>query len=83
MRKNFDTVFMAKVALDAIQGEKTLAKLSSQYKIHHLEALHHGGNVESPRTRTNPVVHSMCYQAEEILCRASAEKDCRNKSGKR
>ena len=34
MRKSFDTEFMAKVALDAIREEKTLAELSSQYEVH-------------------------------------------------
>ena len=34
MRKRFDTEFMAKVALDAIREEKTLAELSSQYEVH-------------------------------------------------
>ena len=30
MRKSFDTEFMAKVALEAIRAEKTIAELSSQ-----------------------------------------------------
>ena len=34
MRKSFDTEFMAKVALEAIKEEKTLAELSSQYEVH-------------------------------------------------
>ena len=34
MRKSFDTEFMAKVALEAIREEKTLAELSSQYEVH-------------------------------------------------
>ncbi|WP_295104125.1 hypothetical protein [uncultured Candidatus Kuenenia sp.] len=32
MRKGFDAEYMAKVALDAIREEKTLAELSSQYE---------------------------------------------------
>ena len=34
MRKRFNTEFMAKVALEAIKEEKTLAELSSQYEVH-------------------------------------------------
>ena len=34
MRKSFDTEFMAKVALEAIKEEKTIAELSSQYEVH-------------------------------------------------
>ena len=34
MRKSFDTEFMAKIALEAIREEKTLAELSSQYEVH-------------------------------------------------
>ena len=32
--KSFDTEFMARVALDAIREEKTLAELPSQYEVH-------------------------------------------------
>lgn len=34
MRKSFDTEFMAKVALEALKEEKTIAELSSQYEVH-------------------------------------------------
>jgi len=34
MRKRFDTDFMAKVALDAIKEENTIAELSSRYEVH-------------------------------------------------
>lgn len=34
MRKSFDTEFMAKVALEAIKEEKTIAEISSQYEVH-------------------------------------------------
>ena len=34
MRKSFDSTFKAKVALEAIKGEKTLSQIASQYKIH-------------------------------------------------
>ena len=34
MRKSFNTEFMAKVALEAIKEEKTLAELSSHYEVH-------------------------------------------------
>ena len=34
IRKNFDAAFKAKVALEAIKGEKTLTQLASQYKVH-------------------------------------------------
>lgn len=34
IRKNFDAAFKAKVALEAIKGEKTLTQLTSQYKVH-------------------------------------------------
>jgi len=34
MRKKFEAGFKAKVALEAIKGEKTLAELSSQYGVH-------------------------------------------------
>lgn len=33
-RKRFNKAFKAKVALEAIRGEKTLAQLSSQYGVH-------------------------------------------------
>lgn len=33
-RKRFSKAFKAKVALEAIRGEKTLAELSSQYGVH-------------------------------------------------
>jgi transposase len=34
MRKRYDATFRAKVALEAVKGEKTLAELSSTYGIH-------------------------------------------------
>ena len=34
MRKSFDGTLKAKVALEAIKGEKTLSQIASQYKIH-------------------------------------------------
>jgi len=34
MRNKFEAGFKAKVALEAIKGEKTLAELSSQYGVH-------------------------------------------------
>jgi transposase-like protein len=34
MRKNHDSAFKAKVALEALKGEKTLAQISSEYGIH-------------------------------------------------
>ncbi|TLD43570.1 MAG: Mobile element protein [Candidatus Jettenia ecosi] len=34
MRKSFNSEFMAKVALEAIRGEKTIAELSSEYEVH-------------------------------------------------
>ncbi len=34
MRKSFDKEFMARVALEAIKEEKTIAELSSQYEVH-------------------------------------------------
>jgi putative transposase len=34
MRKSFNTEFIAKVALEAIKAEKTLAALPSQYEVH-------------------------------------------------
>lgn len=33
-RRSFDKNFKAKVALEALRGEKTLAELSSQYDVH-------------------------------------------------
>jgi len=33
-RKKYDPSFKAKVALEAIKGEQTLAELSSQYEVH-------------------------------------------------
>jgi transposase len=34
MRKNHDSAFKAKVALEALKGEKTMAQISSEYGIH-------------------------------------------------
>ena len=34
MRKSYDSKFKAKVALEAIRGERTLSELSSQYGMH-------------------------------------------------
>lgn len=34
MRKKFEPAFKARVALEAIKGEKTMAELSSQYSVH-------------------------------------------------
>jgi len=34
MRKSFNAEFMAKVALEAIKEEKTIAELSSKYEVH-------------------------------------------------
>jgi len=34
MQKTYDTVFKAKVALEALKGEKTIAEIASQYKVH-------------------------------------------------
>lgn len=33
-RKVYDDQFKAKVALEAIKGEKTIAEIASQYKVH-------------------------------------------------
>jgi transposase-like protein len=34
MRKTFSKEFKAKVALEALKGEKTIAELASEYKVH-------------------------------------------------
>lgn len=34
MRKNHDAAFKAKVALEAVKGERTLAQLASEYGVH-------------------------------------------------
>lgn len=34
MSKRYDATFRAKVALEAVKGEKTLAELSSQFGVH-------------------------------------------------
>jgi len=34
MRKSYDAAFKAKVALEAVKGEKTMAQLSSEYGVH-------------------------------------------------
>lgn len=34
MRRNHDSAFKAKVALESIKGEKTMAQISSEYGVH-------------------------------------------------
>jgi len=34
MRKSYDATFRAKVALESVKGEKTLAELSSEFSVH-------------------------------------------------
>ena len=34
MRKSYDAEFRAKVALEAVRGEKTMAELSSEFGVH-------------------------------------------------
>lgn len=34
MRTRYDATFRAKVALEAVKGEKTLAELSSEFRVH-------------------------------------------------
>ena len=34
MRKSYDAAFKARVALEAVKGEKTMAQLSSEYGVH-------------------------------------------------
>lgn len=34
MRRNHDAVFKAKVALEAVKGEKTIAQIASEYGVH-------------------------------------------------
>ena len=34
LRKNHDSAFKAKVSLEAIKGEKTMAQISSEYGVH-------------------------------------------------
>jgi transposase-like protein len=34
MKKNHDAAFKAKVALEAVKGEKTIAQIASEYGIH-------------------------------------------------
>lgn len=34
MRKTYDAVFKAKIALEAVKGEKTIAQLASEFSIH-------------------------------------------------
>jgi putative transposase len=34
MRRKHDAAFKAKVALEAVKGEKTIAQLSSEYGVH-------------------------------------------------
>ena len=34
MKKTYEAVFKAKVAIEAIKGEKTIAKIASHYQVH-------------------------------------------------
>ncbi len=34
MRKSYDATFRARVALESVKGEKTLAELSSEFSVH-------------------------------------------------
>lgn len=40
IRKRYDSIFKAKVALDALKEEKTLAELSSEYGVHANQIMH-------------------------------------------
>lgn len=43
-RKQYSPQFKAKVALDAVRGEKTISELASQYEVHPMDfALTHEG----------------------------------------
>lgn len=37
IRKRFDADFKARIALEAIKGDKTIAEISSEYKVHNTQ----------------------------------------------
>ena len=64
LRKRYDAVFKAKVALEATKEEKTIAQLSSEFKVHS----------KSDLGSTSKCNCQGCLQREEYFVRGSESK---------
>jgi len=52
-RKQFSSEFKARVALEALKGEKTIAQLSSEYGVHAGQSRYVVAGVGVPKRRRN------------------------------
>ena len=71
-RRNHSPAFKAKVALDAIRGDKTLAELSNLYDVHPNQITAAAGQGTSTDSRKWLLLSSLKYRRQWALRRRSA-----------
>ena len=64
-RKQYNPQFKAKVALDAVRGEKTVAELSSQYSLHSTMINNWKKRNSSITAGSIQVLHSRSFRLQE------------------